>query len=229
MIIENQRTVKQKTTATSSDAVVDDPCVGETTSGIEVFDKEPGKYRNSWIPSQEEQNAYDDLQRRKVNPQFSEYVQDGHLICFGISEHLCEERLPEWTDKAVGEMKAFESWFPRGQLKEVTRPCYQSDFNFTNYTTRAQLRVALGLLAIRELRIKNFYARCGLAYAWIIYYCIRGGGRGLLLNRPLVLYNHPFHSRALVNHPDLMNWTLGRVLPKNPPIPDANREWRTRQ
>jgi len=38
MIIENQRTVKQKTTATSSDAVVDDPCVGETTSGIEVLD-----------------------------------------------------------------------------------------------------------------------------------------------------------------------------------------------
>jgi len=57
------------------------------------------------LPSQEEQNAYDDLQRRKVNPQFSEYVQDGELICFGISEHIAEERLPEWTPQAISEMK----------------------------------------------------------------------------------------------------------------------------
>ena len=118
---------------------------------------------------------------------------------------------------------------PKGEMREIVRPVYQSDFNFTNYTTKAQLRVALGLLAIRELPIKNFYARCGIAYAWIIYYCCRGGGRGLLNNRPIVLYNHPFHSRALLNYPDLGTWTLGRVLPKNPPIPDANREWWTRQ
>ena len=45
------------------------------------------------------------MQRRKLNPQFSEYVQDGQLICFGISEHLSEERLPEWTDKAISEFK----------------------------------------------------------------------------------------------------------------------------
>ena len=40
-----------------------------------------------------------------MNPQFSEYVQDGNLICFGISEHLGEERLPEWTEKAKNDMK----------------------------------------------------------------------------------------------------------------------------
>lgn len=50
------------------------------------------------------QDAYDDLQRRKLNPQFSEYVQDGNLICFGISEHLSDERLPEWTEKAKAEI-----------------------------------------------------------------------------------------------------------------------------
>jgi hypothetical protein len=169
------------------------------------------------------------LQRRKVNPQFSEYVQDGKLICFGLSEHISEERLPEWTDKVKSEMRAVGSWFPRRQCKEVTRPAYQSDFNFTNYTTRAQLRVALGLLAIRELPIKNFYARVGLAYAWIMYYIIRGTGRGLRNNRPIVMWNHTFHTKALANHPDLCKWVTTRILPTNPPMPDANREWWTRQ
>ena len=29
--------------------------------------------------------------------------------------------------------------------------------------------------------------------------------------------------------PDLFFWNCTRVLPKNPPVPDAHREWRTRQ
>ena len=32
------------------------------------FDAQSGKYRASWQANQEEQNAYDDLQRRKVHP-----------------------------------------------------------------------------------------------------------------------------------------------------------------
>jgi hypothetical protein len=126
-------------------------------------------------------------------------------------------------------MKMIDSWFPKRQMKEVTRPVYKSDFDFTSYTSRAQCRVLLGLLAIRELPIKNFYARATLAYFWIMYYIIRGAGRGMRSNRPLVLYNHTWNSKALVNHPDLLRWALTRVLPKNPPVPDAGREWRTRQ
>lgn len=120
-------------------------------------------------------------------------------------------------------------WFPRGKMLEVTRPVYKSDFNFTNYASRAQLRVILGLLAIRELPLKNFYTRATLAYFWIIYHIVRGSGKGLRHNRPLVLWNHTFNSKALANHPDLLQWTLTRILPKNPPIPDAGREWWTRQ
>jgi len=122
-----------------------------------------------------------------------------------------------------------QNWFPRGKMLEVTRPVYKSDFNFTSYTSRAQMRCVLGLLAIRELPIKNFYARCTLAYLWITYYLIRGAGRGLRHKRPLVLWNHTFNSKALANHPDLYQWTLTRILPKNPPVPDAGREWMTRQ
>lgn len=122
------------------------------------------------------------------------------------------------------------SWFPRNRLQDViTRPVQKSDFNWTNYATRAQVRVALGLLVIRELPIKNFYIRSWLAYAWIIYFVYRGLGRGLHYSRPLVMYNHPFHARTLINYPDLFYWTVARVLPKNPPLPDAHREWRTRQ
>ena len=111
----------------------------------------------------------------------------------------------------------------------VTRPAFRSDFNWTNYASRAQLRCLIGLLAIRELPIKNFYIRCWLAYAWIIFFVARGLGRGLVKTRPIFLYNHPFHAKTLVNYPDLFYWTITKVLPKNPPLPDAHREWRTRQ
>ncbi len=64
------------------------------------FDSQSGKYRASWQATQEEQNAYDDLQRRKVHPQRPEYVEDGELVCFGIAEHSLEEIMPTWTPQA---------------------------------------------------------------------------------------------------------------------------------
>jgi hypothetical protein len=111
----------------------------------------------------------------------------------------------------------------------ITRPVYKSDFNWTNYASRAQLRCALGLFVIRELPIKSFYIRCWLGYAWIIYFVCRGLGRGLKTSKPIIMYNHALHAKSLMNYPDLFFWNLTKVLPKNPPLPDAHREWRTRQ
>jgi len=111
----------------------------------------------------------------------------------------------------------------------VTRPVYRSDFNWTNYATRAQVRCALGLLVIRELPIKNFYVRCWLAYAWGAYFIVRGLGRGLFNTRPIIMYNNAFNAKTLINYPDLFFYTCTRILPKNPPLPDAHREWRMRQ
>ena len=114
-------------------------------------------------------------------------------------------------------------------MNEVTRPVYRSDENFTNYTTRAQIRCLIGLAAIRELPIRNFYVRVGLAWSWITFFVVRGLGRGLKYNRPVIMYNHAMHAKTLINYPDLFFWNTTRVMPKNPPVPDAHREWRTRQ
>ena len=111
----------------------------------------------------------------------------------------------------------------------ITRPAYQSDFNWTNYTSRAQARVVLGLAVIRELPIKSFTVRCWIAYFYVCLFIIRGVGRGLKSNRPIVLYNHALHMKTLGNYPDLFYWNICRVLPKCPPVPDAHREWKTRQ
>ena len=137
--------------------------------------------------------------------------------------------MPTWTPEAERQFAILRSWFPRRKMEEVTRPVYRSDFNWTNYATRAQVRVLLGLAVIRELPIKNFYVRCWLAYGWIVYFVVRGLGRGLKSNRPIVMYNHALHAKTLANYPDLVYWNVTRVLPKNPPTPDAHREWMTRQ
>ena len=63
---------------------------------------------------------------------------------------------------------------------------------------------------------------------YCVFFVLRGLGRGLRYNRPIVMYNQGIHAKALVNYPDLFYWNVGKVLPKNPPVPDAHREWKTR-
>ena len=165
-----------------------------------------------------------------MNNQVTDYWQDKELVCFGISSHEIQEWTPGWTDKAKKDLDILQSWFPRHKADSmIVRPSERSDFNWTNYASRAQVRCLLGLMAIRELPIKSFYTRGILAYVWILYFVNRGLGRGLRYQRPLVTYNNQFHFRALLNYPDLFWWNLCRTLPKNPPVPDAHREWRTRQ
>ena len=147
-------------------------------------------YAKSWHADQEELDAYDDHMRRKLNFQSTEYSMNNELICFGLSEHIIEEEMPMLTEKAAKDITILRSWFKRDRPEDtITRPAYRSDWNWTSYTSRAQLRVLLGVLVIRELPVKNFYVRCWLTYIYIVFFVIRGLGRGLKRNRPIVLYN----------------------------------------
>ena len=40
-----------------------------------------------------------------MNPQRSTYVQNNELICFGISEHVLEENIPQWSEKAKHDLE----------------------------------------------------------------------------------------------------------------------------
>ena len=122
------------------------------------------------------------------------------------------------------------SWFNKKDADEVlVRPAYKSDFNFTHYDTRAQVRMALGYLVIRELPIRNFYARAIILYMYGSWFLLRCLGKGMRVSRPIVLYNHPISSRALLNYPDFFWWQMCKVLPKVPVAPSVHKEWRMRQ
>jgi hypothetical protein len=165
-----------------------------------------------------------------VNYQVTDYIENNELVCFGISGHEVEEWMPKWTPKAQREIDVLRSWFKKDAVEEMfVRPVSKSDWNWTNYATRAQVRCALGIMVIRELPIKSFYARCWLTYGWLMMFVTNGLGRGFRMQRPLFFYDNNFHSRSMANYPDMLWWNLTRVLPRNPPVPDAHREWRTRQ
>lgn len=137
-----------------------------------------------------------------------------------------------YSDKAVGDLKLLSSWFPRGRenlAKIAPRPAYRSDFNYTEYYTRAQLRGALGLLLLRELPIKNFYVRCWVGYFYCIFFLLRGNGRGMVWQRPLVMYGNQHNFKPLLNYPDLLKWVTQKVIPKNPIAKDPHKEWMIRQ
>lgn len=96
------------------------------------------EYPKNWQKTQEELDAHDDAMRRKINFQKSEYVQDGEVVCFGVSEHIFEESKHKWSEKAKKDIAVLQSWFQADNFDEVaTRPVYRSDFNYTNYHTRA--------------------------------------------------------------------------------------------
>ena len=57
-------------------------------------------------------------------------------------------------------------------------------------------------MVIRDFPVKNFYVRYWMAYGLIIYFVVRGLGRGLKSNRPLVMYKNALHAKTLANYPD---------------------------
>ena len=165
-----------------------------------------------------------------VNYQVTGYVEKNDLVCFGIASHEVEEWLPAWTEKAQRDIDILSSWFPRSRAEEIiVRPVEKSDFNTTSYATRSQVRGTLAIIAIREMPIKSFYVRCWIAYAYMYFFWSRGTARGWDMMRPVCMYNHQFTARALLNYPDMFWLNLTRVLPKNPPVPDAHNEWKMRQ
>ena len=126
-----------------------------------------------------------------VNYQVTDYVENNELIAFGLSTHEMEEWLPSWTPKAKHDIAILASWFPKSRYEEIiVRPATKSDWNWTNYASRAQVRCLLGIAVIRELPIKNFYIRCWLSYFWLMFFVSKGLGRGLRYQRPLVIYGH---------------------------------------
>mmetsp|Transcript_36064 Transcript_36064/g.26796 ORF Transcript_36064/g.26796 Transcript_36064/m.26796 type:complete len:89 (+) Transcript_36064:15-281(+) len=70
-------------------------------------------YSRPWQSTQEELDAYDDLQRRKVNYQQPEYVENNELICFGLSSHEVEEAQNVYTTKAIHDLEVLRSWYRR--------------------------------------------------------------------------------------------------------------------
>jgi len=165
-----------------------------------------------------------------VNYQVADYVENNELICFGLSQHDVEEWLPKWTPKAIQEISIVKSWVKKDNIDNVlVRPGTRSDWDYTAYGTRSWFRLLLGFAAIRELPIKSFYARATISYIYFIFFLCRGIGRGHNKRRPAFMYNTHFQARALANYPDLLWWNLTKVIPRNPPVPDTHREWRTRQ
>lgn len=96
--------------------------------------------------------------RKKQNIQRTDYAENGELICFGLSEHTLSEHLPRWSDKAKEDLAHVQKWLSKAD-EMMTRPAYNSAFSLNNDLWRAQLRLGLGALIIRELPIKSFASR----------------------------------------------------------------------
>lgn len=96
--------------------------------------------------------------RKKMNIQKTDYSQNAELMCFGLSEHSLTESVPRLSEKAERDLKLLKSWMHHNE-DILCRPAHKSTNTFTWDTLRAQLRLGLGALLIRELPIKSFPVR----------------------------------------------------------------------
>ncbi len=111
----------------------------------------------------------------------------------------------------------------------LPRPAYKSDFNYTNYTTRGTIRGLIAVLAIRELPIKSFYARCWIVYLYMYFFYTNGLMRGHGVTRHVCLYGLPYHAKTLANYPEIGWNVIGRPLAENPPVHTTHMKWRYHQ
>jgi len=108
--------------------------------------------------------------------------------------------------------------------EEMIRPVRKSTFNELRDYPRTVLRCGLLYMIIRELPIKNFFARSMLGLMYYIYVICRFNGR-LLLNEESYYANH-FQTRNLYNYPMLKLLVCGRLPSKDPPVMQQDIEWR---
>lgn len=184
-------------------------------------------YPKTWHSTKEQMDAYDDLMRKKMNYQKTDYAQNGELLCFGLSEHSLTEHLPKFSEKALKDIKVIKGRLSKEDL--LPRPAFNSAWSQNIDLWRAQLRLGLGALIIRELPIRSFVSRCVIMYAYVVYFLGRGLSKGLRDVKPSQHYLQPYAIKNLVNRPDLFKMALTRVVPKVPFAGNAHNEWKLKQ
>jgi hypothetical protein len=117
-----------------------------------------------------------------------------------------------------------------GDYEEILgRPAHKSDVYDQANCDRSRIRNFLALMFIRELPIKNFYARGVLFYVYFQMVIHRGLGRGWYDRLPIIQTSTHNDKRIFANYPDLMIGAFARILPKNPPSANPHLDWRIRQ
>ena len=138
---------------------------------------------------------------------------NGEQICFGISEHLVQEYFPTLSQRARRDIQSVYGLMFTTKDLALQRPAGDSTAYPGIYNQRFMIQTIIGLLALRELPIKNFYYRSIVFWLGFHWGVERLWGRHIFGKRPLTLYNHEFYFKQLINFPDLFAWSIGRTVP----------------
>lgn len=174
-------------------------------------------------------DAYDDLMRKKLHFQQTDYVEDGELLCFGLSEHILEEHLPTVSKKARKDLETLATWVDGREEQNLNRPAYKSTFDHAQLGLRTGIRQLLAVAIIRELPIKSFYTRAMIAYGYFTFFYFRSLSRGKHNKKPVAVFMQEWQAKTLANYPDLGRLVMFRQLAKIPISPDPHRIWRFNQ
>lgn len=112
-----------------------------------------------WFDTQEEIDAYDDLMVSNIelkDPNF----ESPHFTILSLRDR--KERVPQLTDKALSQINDYNQYIQTAKAKKTSfatlweRPFYKHIVG-----------IGLGYLLIRELPVRNFYARAFIMFFYL--------------------------------------------------------------
>lgn len=113
-----------------------------------------------WFDTQEEADAYDDLMVANIELRSPNY-DDPHFSIMSMRER--RERVPKPTPKLLEEMEAYEKFMSENEYRP---PQNYLTANWDMPLLKINLSFLTSYLLLRELPLRNFYAR---AFIMVIY------------------------------------------------------------
>lgn len=193
-------------------------------------------YGDLWFDNQEDLDAFDSLMRKKIYYQNSfgaqgekDFIIDGTKASFGIFTKEFKERVFKNSDLLNKQLKYLEDLSHSEKVASLKNARYHSstDYDYTYQGVKSFGKVAAMWLILRELPLKNFYARSAVTFFFFWYLAHQNwknfpGISNLPEERPL-FYPNKQDLDLFSNYPLLEDLVTGKRVTKvlNPGFMEA--------
>jgi len=196
----------------------------------------PENYAKLWFLTQEDQDSYDSLMRKKIYFQNSfgkqgenDFIVNGFKTTFGIFTKEFKERRFEKSDLLKKQEKYITDLANSDGFKEKALSRYHSytSYDYDGSHRMNHLKGFLLILMLRELPLKHFYARAFVIGFVYVFWWAKHWHYNTKISRKATYYPNKMIKNDFENFPMLKQIVTERTTSKliNPAASEADVWW----